>query len=112
MRAKLKESDCFVWATVFAGKETLLRPEQFLLTQIQRRTTWKQQFCVATLKIFGCAFHIFWLNQNIYIQLQFEKQALKSPVSLPLNFFYHFVIAFSFIVPEQEKENIILTKFW
>lgn len=29
-------------------------------------------------------------------------------------FFYilHFVIVFSFIVPEQEKENIMLIKFW
>ena len=29
-------------------------------------------------------------------------------------FFYilHFVIVFSFIVPEQEKENIKLIKFW
>lgn len=51
---------------------------------------------------------------NTCIQFQPKKGAIKSQnvFTFKTFFFDYFMMVVSFIVPKQEKENIILIKFW
>ena len=45
-------------------------------------------------------------ESHVHVQFQPEEQAIKSQNVLTSNLLNHFVIAVSFIVSEQEKENV------